>query len=85
MPRYEGGKNRRHFTLSSKAYEHLSCIARNAMLSKSEALERLIRATPLWEGSALLANDPWKFVTDHTEASQNLLQVTQDPLDNENL
>jgi len=85
MARYEGGKSRRHFTLSSRAYEHLTCIATGAMLSKSEALERIIRATPLWEGSALLADEPWRFVTDHTESSQNFLQVTQNHLNNENL
>jgi len=30
MPRYEGGKARHHFTLSHKAYSHLTDIAKGA-------------------------------------------------------
>lgn len=67
MPRYEGGKARHHFTLSHKAYSHLADIARGASLSKSEAIERIIRSTAFWEGEAVLADEPWQFVKDHTE------------------
>ena len=45
---YKGGKSKRHFTLSEQASVHLSAIAGEARLSRSEALERLIRATPVF-------------------------------------
>ncbi len=63
---YKGGKLKRHFTLSEAANEHLASIAADARLSKSEALERLIRSTPVYEGSATLANGAWSLVIDHT-------------------
>ena len=68
---YRGGKRKRHFTLSDDANEHLGEIAADARLSKSEALERLIRSTPAYEGSATLANGAWKLVFDHTAESFN--------------
>lgn len=68
---YKGGKSKRHFTLSQQASDHLSAIAGEARLSRSEALERLIRATPVFEGSALLANGAWKLAIDHSLESTN--------------
>ena len=64
---YKGGKSKRHFTLSDQASTHLSAIAGEARLSRSEALERLIRATPVFEGSALLANGAWSLAIDHSD------------------
>jgi hypothetical protein len=66
---YKGGKSKRHFTLSEQASVHLSAIAGEARLSRSEALERLIRATPAFEGSALLANGAWTLAIDHSSPS----------------
>ena len=68
MPKriYEGGKRRHHFTISDQAFAHLSAIAADGALSRSEALERLIRSTPLFEGSATLADVAWPFVIDHS-------------------
>jgi len=68
MPRslYQGGKARRHFTLSEQAFAHLSNIATSAKLSRSETLERLIRSTQWWEGEAILADSAWPFATDHS-------------------
>ena len=66
---YKGGKSKRHFTLSDQASDHLSAIAGEARLSRSEALERLIRATPRFEGSALLANGAWSLAIDHSDPS----------------
>ena len=71
---YKGGKAKRHFTLSNDAYEHLSAIAGDARLSRSEALERLIRSTPIWEGSATLSDGAWKLCIDHSADSSNSLQ-----------
>jgi hypothetical protein len=56
---YEGGKIRKHFTLSEPAFAHLSSIAASAALSRSETLERLIRSIPVWEGAASLSDDAW--------------------------
>ena len=44
MPKspYEGGKKRRHLTLSDQAYNHLGGLVKGAKLSRSEALEHLI-------------------------------------------
>lgn len=67
---YKGGKSKRHFTLSDGAYEHLSAIAGDARLSRSEALERLIRSTPAWEGSATLADGAWALCIDHSVSSE---------------
>lgn len=70
---YKGGKSKRHFTLSDQASNHLSAIAGEARLSRSEALERLIRATPVFEGSALLANGAWKLAIDHSSPTSQSL------------
>lgn len=66
MPKspYEGGKKRRHFTLSDRAYNHLGGLANGAKLSRSEALERLIRCQALLEGEYTLSDDAWPEVTD---------------------
>jgi hypothetical protein len=75
MPKspYEGGKQRRHFTLSEAAYVHLSSIASSALLSRSEALERLIRSVPAWEGGASLSNDAWPSCIDHSSSPHETL------------
>lgn len=68
MPKsiYDGGKRRRHFTLSGQAYAHLTAIAHEGMISRSEALERLVRSTPVFEGSASLSDGAWPLVIDHS-------------------
>ena len=68
MPRsvYDGGKRRRHFTLSDQAYAHLSAIAHDGGISRSEALERLVRSSPVFEGSAALSDSVWPLVIDHS-------------------
>jgi hypothetical protein len=63
---YEGGKPRRHFTLSDHAYQHLTDIARGAGLSRSETIERLIRSTAFWQGEAMLSEEAWKYVRDQS-------------------
>jgi hypothetical protein len=63
---YPGGKRKRHFTLSDQAFEHLGSIAADARLPKSEALERLIRTTPVFEGGTTLANGAWPLAIDYT-------------------
>ena len=68
---YKGGKIKRHLTLSNDAYEHLSAIASDARLSRSEVLERLIRSTPVWEGSATLSNGAWELCIDYSASDQN--------------
>lgn len=67
MPKssYEGGKQRRHFTLSDQAYAHLSAIAGEARLSRSEALERIVRSYSFHE-AAILHDDIWPDIIDHT-------------------
>jgi hypothetical protein len=62
---YVGGKKKRHFTLSDQAYEHLYKIAQDARLSRSEALERIIRSLPFWEGSTSFADKAWKMCIDY--------------------
>ena len=42
---YDGGKRRRHFTLSDQAFDHLTAIAHDGAISRSETLERLVRST----------------------------------------
>ena len=68
MPKspYDGGKHRRHFTLSDQAYNHLTAIAGDGDLSRSEALERLIRSCPVFEGNATLSNGVWPLIIDHS-------------------
>lgn len=73
MPKslYEGGKRRRHFTLSDQAHDHLSAIAAEAQLSRSETLERLIRSVPKWEGIVSLADGAWSLVIDYSLPENN--------------
>ena len=67
---YDGGKRRRHFTLSDQGYAHLTAIAKDSDISRSEALERLVRSTDLSDGSSfLLSDDVWPFVIDHCSSS----------------
>jgi hypothetical protein len=68
MPKslYAGGKQRRHFTLSDQAYAHLSAIAGEAQLSRSEALERILRSTEP-EHAAIIAEEIWPDIIDHTD------------------
>lgn len=79
MPKspYEGGKQRKHFTLSDAAYTHLSRIASSAMLSRSETLERLIRSIPAWEGAASLSNDTWPACIDHSQNSTETIEILE--------
>jgi hypothetical protein len=76
MPKspYEGGKQRKHFTLSEAAYMHLSSIAASAALSRSETLERLIRSVPSWEGAASLSNAAWPSCIDHSQNSTETVE-----------
>jgi hypothetical protein len=68
MPKssYDSPKTKRHFTLTQDAFDHLANIASEAKLSRSEALERLIRCTPTWEGSTSLSNGAWPLCVDYT-------------------
>lgn len=66
---YEGGKKKRHFTISDTAYDHLTAIAADASLSRSETLERLIRSVPVWEGGFSFANEAWEASIDYTSPS----------------
>lgn len=63
---YNEPKKGRHFSLTDTAYNHLSNIAHEARLSLSEALERLVRSTPVWEGSATLANGAFDLIEDYS-------------------
>ena len=68
MPNAHGElKKRRHVTLTDTAFNHLGDIAHEARKSNSETLERLIRSTPVWEGSATLADNAWEECLDHTQ------------------
>lgn len=62
-------KKGRHFSLTDTAYEHLANIAHEARLSLSETLERLVRSTPIWEGSATLANGAFDLIEDYSTCS----------------
>jgi len=64
-------KKRRHVTLTDTAFSHLGEIAHEARKSNSETLERLIRSTPVWEGSATLADNAWEECFDHTQEQIN--------------
>lgn len=61
-------KKRRNVMLTDTAFNHLGDIAHDARLSNSEALERLIRSTPVWEGNATLADNAWEECMDHTQS-----------------
>lgn len=69
---YEGGKQRRHFTLSSQAYQHLGLIAAGAGLSRSETLERIIRCQHVSEGHLVFSDDAWPEVTDFSLSNETL-------------
>ena len=60
-------KKRRHVLFTDTAWEHLGDIAHEARLSNSETLERLVRSTAPWEGSATLANNAWEECMDFTK------------------
>jgi len=77
MPKspYEGGKQRKHFTLSETAFAHLSAIASAAALSRSETLERIIRSTADWEGAALFSDDAWPFSIDFCSPPDETIPV----------
>jgi hypothetical protein len=60
-------KRRRHVLLTETAWSHLGNIAHDARLSNSETMERLVRSTPVWEGSATLSDSAWEVCMDHTQ------------------
>jgi hypothetical protein len=62
---YEGGKRRRHLTLSDQAYAHLSAISSAAQLSKSEAVERILRGFSFYEAD-ILKDEVWPSIIDHS-------------------
>jgi len=64
---YAGGKRSRHFTLSDQAYAHLSLIAGNAQLSRSEALERLLRSSSPYEAD-VISDVIWPEIIDYTSS-----------------
>ena len=68
MPKtdYTNPKTKKHFTLTQDAFDHLASIAAEARLSRSETLERIIRGTPVWEGSTSFANGAWPLCIDYT-------------------
>lgn len=59
-------KKSRHFTLTDTAYAHLKNIAHDARQSLSETVERLIRSTPTWEGSATLSDGAFSMIEDYS-------------------
>lgn len=59
-------KKSRHFTLTDTAYSHLKNIAHDARQSLSETVERLIRSTPTWEGSATLSDGAFSMIEDYS-------------------
>ena len=66
---HNSDKQRHHFTMSSEAYAHLTAIADDGAISRSKALERLVRSTEISDGSSLLSNVAWPFVIDHCSPS----------------
>jgi hypothetical protein len=59
-------KKSRHFTLTDTAYNHLKDIAHEARQSLSETVERLVRSTPVWEGSATLSDGAFFMIEDYS-------------------
>jgi len=55
---YDQPKRKIHFALTPTALDRLRELATNAELSRSEALERLLRSTPAHEG-LVLCNENW--------------------------
>lgn len=72
MAKYDEAKKGRHFSLTDTAFSHLSNIAHEARLSLSETLERLVRSTPIWEGSATLANGAFDLIEDYSTSPIDL-------------
>ena len=62
---YGETKKGRHLSLTDTAFNHLGNIAHEARLSNSETLERLIRSTPIWEGSATLSDGAFSLIEDY--------------------
>lgn len=62
---YGEAKKGRHLTLTDTAFTHLTNIAHEARLSLSETTERLIRSTPIWEGSATLSDGAFSLIEDY--------------------
>jgi hypothetical protein len=75
LPRsfYEGGKKRRHFTLSDQAHDHLCRLAQEAGISKSETIERIVRCQHISEGRFTLSDEVWPEVTDFSFSSHETL------------
>jgi hypothetical protein len=64
-------KTKRHVTLTQTASDHLDAIAKEAGLSRSEAIERLIRSMSVWEAGFVLSEDGWSSCVDHTNDSSS--------------
>ena len=62
-------KIKRHVTITKTASDHLDAIAKETSLSRSEALERLIRSCSVWEAGFLLSDEAWLCCIDHTNDS----------------
>ena len=65
-------KKSRHFTLTDTAYNHLKNIAHDARQSLSETIERLVRSTPVWEGSATLSDGAFSLIEDYSSSSASI-------------
>lgn len=74
---YGEQKKARHLTLTDTAYRHIGEIAHEARLSTSETLERLIRSTPIWEGSATLSNGAFDLIEDYALSPSELPQIDE--------
>jgi hypothetical protein len=57
------------FHAKRSSFDHLTAIAHDGAISRSETLERLVRSTDIGEGSSLLSDDAWPFVIDHCSPS----------------
>ncbi len=79
---YGETKKGRHLSLTDTAFNHLGNIAHEARLSNSETLERLIRSTPIWEGSATLSDGAFSLIEDYAvlidSTPDSLLSVYED-------
>lgn len=65
-------KRARHFTLTDTAFEHLKSISHDAEQSMSETIERLIRSTPVWEGSATLSDGAFSLIEDYSSSDSSI-------------
>lgn len=81
-PGYGEVKKGRHFTMTDTAFSHLTNIAHEARLSLSETMERLVRSTPIWEGSATLADGAFSLIEDYAislkDSPDSLLSILED-------